>query len=233
MKKRDSTPAVAYLRTSSATNAGEDRDSYARQWAAIDAYAASAGFTIAQPAYYDAAVSGADPVDTRPGFRALLAFLGENPRVKVILVETANRFARDLIVQETGYRMLRDRGIELVAVDSPGGFLNDTPTAELIRQVMGAISQFEKASIVGKLRGARERMRAEKGKCEGRKSHAELRPEVVTLAKRLRRKPPGGRVMSFRKVAQALAERGFRNGAGNTFHASAVRSMVERRRASS
>lgn len=230
MKKGGARPAVAYLRTSSATNAGEDRDSYARQWAAIDAYAAKAGFTISQPAYYDAAVSGADPVDTRPGFRDLLAFLADNPAAKVILVETANRFARDLIVQETGYRMLRNRGIELVAVDSPGGFLNDTPTAELIRQVMGAISQFEKASIVAKLRGARERMRAALGKCEGRKSHQELRPEVVQVAKRLRRKPAGGKAPSFRKVAEELAKRGFRNGSGNPFHASAVRSMVERPR---
>lgn len=231
MRKSGVRQAVAYLRTSSATNAGEDRDSYARQWAAIDAYAASGGFVIAQPAYYDAAVSGADPVDTRPGFRSLLGYLGENPEVKVILVETANRFARDLIVQETGYRMLRDRGIELIAVDSPGGFLNDTPTAELIRQVMGAISQFEKASIVAKLRGARERMRADKGKCEGRKSHQELRPEAVQVAKRLRRKPPGGKAASYRKIAEELASRGFRNGSGNVFHASAVRAMIESRRA--
>jgi hypothetical protein len=28
--------------------------------------------------------------------------------VRTILVETANRFARDLIVQETGCRLLRD-----------------------------------------------------------------------------------------------------------------------------
>jgi DNA invertase Pin-like site-specific DNA recombinase len=227
MKKSGVRQAVAYLRTSSATNAGEDRDSYARQWAAIDAYAASSGFMIAQPAYYDAAVSGADPVDTRPGFRSLLGYLGDNPAVKVILVETANRFARDLIVQETGYRMLRDRGIELIAVDSPGGFLNDTPTAELIRQVMGAISQFEKASIVAKLRGARERKRAEAGKCEGRKSHAELRPDVVKLARRLRRRNPStGKQLSFRDIAAQLELQDYRNGSGARFHASAIRSML-------
>ena len=52
--------------------------------------------------------------------------------VRSILVETANRFARDLIVQETGYRILRQQGIELIAVDSPTAFLDDTPTATLI-----------------------------------------------------------------------------------------------------
>ena len=45
---------------------------------------------------------------------------------KTIIVETANRFARDLIVQETGFAMLRTRGIELFAADSPTAFLDDT-----------------------------------------------------------------------------------------------------------
>ena len=47
-----------------------------------------------------------------------------------IIVETANRFARDLIVQETGWRYLQSLGIELIAADSPNAFLDDTPTAD-------------------------------------------------------------------------------------------------------
>ena len=56
-------PAVAYLRTSSAANVGADKDSDKRQRAAIEAFAKRAGFTIVEE-YYDAAVSGADPVVT-------------------------------------------------------------------------------------------------------------------------------------------------------------------------
>ena len=74
---------------------------------------------------------------------------------RTIVVETANRFARDLMVQEVGYAMLKERGIELIAADKPDAFLDDTPTATLIRQVLGAVSQFEKAMLVLKLRGAR------------------------------------------------------------------------------
>jgi DNA invertase Pin-like site-specific DNA recombinase len=95
--------------------------------------------------------------------------------VRTIIVETANRFARDLIVQEVGFGMLRERGIELIAADKPDAFLGDMPTAVLIRQVLGAVSQFEKAMLVSKLRGARERKRATGVKVEGRKSHAEKR----------------------------------------------------------
>jgi hypothetical protein len=65
------------------------------------------------------------------------------------------------------------------------------PTSKLIRQILGAISEFHKAMTVAKLRGARERKRREVGKCEGRKSHAEARPELVALVRQLRR-PKGG-----------------------------------------
>jgi DNA invertase Pin-like site-specific DNA recombinase len=58
----------------------------------------------------------------------------------------------------------------------------DTPTAVLVRQVLGAIAQFEKASLVAKLKAARDRKRAAAGKCEGRKSWAEINPELVREA---------------------------------------------------
>jgi DNA invertase Pin-like site-specific DNA recombinase len=73
-------------------------------------------------------------------------------------------------VQETGFKMLRDLGIELVAADSPTAFLDDGPTSQLIRQVLGAVSQFEKAMLVAKLKGARDRKRATGAKVEGRKN---------------------------------------------------------------
>jgi hypothetical protein len=54
----------------------------------------------------------------------------EGNGVRTTIVETANRFARDLMVQEVGYAKLRERGISLVAADSPNAFLDNTPTAE-------------------------------------------------------------------------------------------------------
>ena len=40
---------------------------------------------------------------------------------------------------------------------SPDAFLDDGPTATMVRQILGAVSQFEKAMLVAKLKGARER----------------------------------------------------------------------------
>jgi len=157
MSREKLTPALAYFRRSSAANVGPDRDSETRQRDAVAAFAKRAGYQL-MGEFYDAAVSGADPLDARPGFASLLARIASNG-VRVILVETANRFARDLIVQETGHKKLRDLGIELIAADSPDSFVDDTPTAVMVRQILGAVAQFEKAALVAKLKGARERAR--------------------------------------------------------------------------
>src|SRR5918993_1732342 len=139
MARKEKIKALAYLRTSSAANTGADKDSEKRQRAAIEAFAKSAGYEIVD-SYYDEAVSGADHITARPGFAAMMERIASNG-VRTILVETANRFARDLIVQETGFVMLKERGIELIAADSPTSFLDDTPTAKLIRQVLGAVAE--------------------------------------------------------------------------------------------
>jgi hypothetical protein len=53
--------------------------------------------------------------------------------VRTIIVETANCFARDLMVQEVGHAKLRERSIDLIAADNPNSFLDDAPTAKLVR----------------------------------------------------------------------------------------------------
>jgi DNA invertase Pin-like site-specific DNA recombinase len=222
------TKAVAYLRTSSAKNVGEDKDSHKRQMAAINAYAKRAKYTIELPPYYDAAVSGSDPIDTRPGFAALLSYMAANADVRVILVESASRFARDLAVQLTGHDLLKARGIALITVDAPDYFTNDTPTATMVRQILGAVSQFEKASIVLKLRVARERKRALNGKCEGRKTHQQLNPNTVALARKLHRKPHHtDKRMSYRDISAAMAAQGHLARSGKPYGSSAIKSMLD------
>jgi DNA invertase Pin-like site-specific DNA recombinase len=217
--------AVAYLRTSSAANVGEGKDSGARQRKAIESYAKAVGMVVVDW-FYDAAVSGADPIEARLGFTALLARIAGNG-VRTIIVETANRFARDLMVQEVGFAILRDLGITLIAADSPASFLDDGPTSKLIRQILGAVSEFDKAMTVAKLKGARDRVRRQRGKCEGRKSYAEREggQELVALARELHHNP-SGRAHSLRTVASGLAERGYVTPSGRHYSASAVASML-------
>lgn len=218
--------AVGYMRTSSAANVGDDKDSEPRQRAAITAYAEAAGYTIVDW-YYDPKVRGWDSITSRPGFAAMLERIASNG-VRTIVVETANRFARDLIVQETGWRYLKDAGINLIAADSPDAFLDDSPTATLIRQVLGAVAEFEKTSMVAKLRGARERKRKATGKkVGGRKSYSETKPELVELAAALFRDAG-----SLRRVAASLAAQGFVSESGMPYAAMSVQRMLEQAAAS-
>lgn len=217
---------MAYLRTSSATNVGEDKDSDKRQRAAIHAHAARAGLSI-ETEFYDVAARGADRLDQRDGFTSMLAWCAENG-VRTIIVEAAHRFARDLIVQETGHALLKAQGFALIAADSPTSFLDDTPTATLIRQILGAVAEFEKAALVAKLKGARDRKSAVLGKrIEGRKGYDQTNPELVREAKRLARKNPRtGEARSLREIAAELLSLGFATASGKAFSASQVQRLV-------
>lgn len=204
-KKRIST--LAYLRTSSAANV--DGDSPERQREAIRAYAERAGLEVVGE-FYDAAVKGADLIQDRPGFAAMLARI-EGNGVRLVLVENASRFARDLAVQLAGHALLRERGIELVPVDAPAYFTDPSPTAEMVRQILGAVSQFQKASLVAQMRGARDRASKAAGRrVEGRKPT--LVGDALAMARRLRRKNPRtGARRSLREIAAELAEAGHLN----------------------
>jgi DNA invertase Pin-like site-specific DNA recombinase len=220
--------AVAYLRTSSAANVGADKDSEKRPRQAITAYAKTAKFEIATDDwFYDPAVSGADPIETRPGFNKLLDRI-EGNGVRVVIIEDASRFARDLMTQELGILSLIKLGVRVIT--AAGDELTDTsdPMKKAMRQIAGAFAELEKARLVAKRRGARERKRAKaesttldgRGKCEGRKSVAELRPEVIEAAGKLN----DGR--SLRAIAAGLAEQGFVTRTGTHYTAASVKRML-------
>ena len=217
--------AAAYYRTSSRTNVGFDKDSLSRQQNAVSQYAKANGIQIVRE-YYDEAVSGADPIDIRDGFSTMLAEM-EATGATAILVESASRFARDLSVQILGHQKLQELGFDLIAVDSPSAFTDDTPTAELVRSLLGAVSSFERATVVARLKSGRERKKMLTGKGQGRKSLTEVFPDLSVKAKRLRRKSSKtGKRLSYDKVAEALFAAGYATSKGNRYSASTVKSLV-------
>lgn len=226
-RPRSLIPAIAYMRTSSAANVGADKDSEARQRAAIEAFADRAGFAIVAT-FYDAAVSGEDQLETRPGFAALLDRI-EGNGVRTVIVEDATRFARDLITQELGILALVGRGVRVLTASGDDLTETSDPFKVAMRQIAGAFAQLEKARLVSKLRGARERKRATGVKVEGRKSYAEMErgPEMIALARQLRRKRPKGGQLSLREIADQLAQAGFVTGRGRPYAAAAVAKMLE------
>jgi DNA invertase Pin-like site-specific DNA recombinase len=217
--------ALAYLRTSSAQNVGGDSDQ--RQREAIERFARTHGFDLAGE-FHDAAVSGADPIEARPGFAAMLERI-EGNGVRVVIVEDASRFARSVIAQELGVLAMQQRGVRVLTASGEDLTSTDDPAKVMMRQIAGAFAQYEKARLVAKLKGARDRRSAELGRrIEGRKGYAATSPELVREAKRLARKSPKtGERRSLRAIAAELERLGFVNGKGQRFAAAQVARLVE------
>jgi DNA invertase Pin-like site-specific DNA recombinase len=200
---KNRTPALAYLRTSSAANVGGDKDSDKRQREAIEAFARRAGFELAGE-FYDAAVSGKDPIEGRPGFKALLERVVGNG-VRIVIVEDASRFARHLLTQEAGISLLVGLGVRVMTAAGDDLTDSDDEFRVAMRQIMGVFSQLEKTRLVKKLKAARDRKRKPGVRVEGRKTRVERLvkqktpeataeitrlKEAVELARRLRRANP-------------------------------------------
>ena len=127
------------------------------------------------------------------------------------------------VISQMGTDISAD-GVALLAADKPDSFVDDTPTAVLVRQILGAVAQFDKAMTVAKLRGARERKRRKTGqKVEGRKSYAEVNPELVGKARELSAQRPR---LSLRQISAELFTADFKTPNGKPYSASAVASML-------
>ena len=124
-------------------------------------------------------------------------------------MERADRLARDLLVSELALSQFRTLGVAVVAADSGVDLTvsDGDPTRTLIRQVLGAVSQFEKATLVLKLRAARARVKRKTGKCEGRKEfgHYPGEARVLDVIRGLRVKRGGKRLGAVR-IARRLNE---------------------------
>lgn len=172
--------AVSYLRCS-----GESQttgDTWARQQAAICKYADANGIRIINE-FRDEGVTGKMELENREGLSACIGFVRENG-IGLVLVEDQTRLARDLIVAEVCIREFQKASVRIVAASggvdlTEGDDLN--PTAKLIRQILSAVSEFERCVIVLKLRSARQRKKALTGKCDGRKAFGEKPGEERAL----------------------------------------------------
>ena len=212
--------AFAYLRVSG--GAQVKGDGFTRQLLAIREYAKAHSIRIAK-IFREEGVSGAKDLEDRPALAEMMEALHGNG-VKLVLIEKLDRLARDLMIQETIIGDLRKNGFDLVSVTEPD-LLKDDPTRTLMRQVFGAIAQYEKAMIVIKLRGARNRKKAKTGRCEGRKPYGHYPGEkrVVERMKTLRAEG-----MAYDKLADRLTAEGFKTRKGTAWHGYSVQRILAR-----
>ena len=204
--------AVSYVRVSGLGQ--KDGDGPERQRQAIARAAKRERLTVVKE-YADLGISGTTEGADRPGMAQLLAevvALGAT----VVLVEKADRIARDVLVSELLLRQFRQLGVQVVTAD--GVDLTDTENATgvLVSQLLAAVAAFDRASVVAKLRAARDRKRAATGRCEGPRPFGELpgEAEALTALRALARKQPGCDVPTMAEVAEKANAAGIRSRSG-------------------
>lgn len=222
--------AIAYLRVSGPNQI--KGHGFPRQRKSICTYAKAHKIDVIQECC-DEGVSGTKETADRPGLAALYDRL-KNNGVGLVLIERADRLARDLIVSEIILQELRAIGVRVV--EAEGGIdLTDgdqsNPTAKLIRQILGVVSEFDKDSIVLKLKAARDRTRKLTGRCEGQKPFGTRPGEAATLdrIRQLRRKPRKGKRRSYAKIADVLNSEGRIARRGGPWTAGSIRLICIRK----
>lgn len=227
-RKTAPTEAVSYLRCSGLGQV--DGDTWDRQTTAIQRYAKANGMMVVDE-FRDAGVSGAKDLDSRPGLAALIDRIESNG-VRVVLVENATRLARDLMVSEVILQQLTGLGCKVIAADSGTDLTADTddPTRRLIRQVLGAVAEFDRRVTVLKLSTARERLRGRGKRCEGRKPFGSRPGEKDALARirELYRKPNGHRRRTLQQICDTLNAEAVPTRTGKPWTRQVVRRIVER-----
>ena len=194
--------AFGYLRVSGKGQV--EGDGFKRQREAIKQYATKEGVKMVRW-FEERGVSGTTDLENRPALMEMLEALAANG-TKLVLIEKLDRLARDLMVQETIIADLKKRGFELVSVAEPDLLQNDA-TRILMRQIFGAIAQYEKAMIVAKLRGARERIKTREGRCEGAKPFGFYEGEETALERMRQLREEG---MGFDRIAETLNAEGLK-----------------------
>ena len=229
MSKRTKEKALAYLRVSSKGQI--NKDGFPRQRDTILKYAKANSLEIVSE-YRDEGVSGTKELEHRQGLAALLDFIESNG-IRIVLVERADRLARDLMVGEVILGQFRGLGVSVIAADSGVDLTagDDNPTRTLIRQVLGAVSQFEKSVIVLKLRAARERIKRKTGRCEGRKPYGYYPGEdgIIKRIKELHRKPHGESRAGFQTIAKRLNKEKVPTRSGAKWSGVLIKSILTRK----
>jgi len=209
-----------------------DGHGFERQEEAIRAYCKGHRLNLVE-IFQEKGVSGTKGIAERPALSELFSRILGNG-ISVVVVERADRLARDLVEAELLLREFRSAGITVISAESSTDLTvadgDGNPSLVLIRQVLSSVAELEKSSLVLKLRAARLKKRRETGSCEGVKPFGHFHGEAATRErmKSLRRKPRGAPRLSFAKIARALDGEGLPTRGGGSWTSGAVARILTR-----
>ena len=214
----------AYLRVSSRGQV--DGDGYNRQATAIESFCRTNRLFVTGT--YQEETSGTVEGLDRMEFAKIVAYADAFPgQLDAVVVERMDRIARDLLVQELLLTELRKRGVKVFAADQ--GTLVDMaandcdPTRVLIRQILGALAQWEKTMLVRKLKVARERAIARGDYIPGKEPYGKKPGEAIVLKLMLEQRAEG---KNFSEIARYINTLDTRNRSGGIWKPQNVREIL-------
>ena len=178
----------------------------------------------------DEGISGVSGLQGRPGLAEALRRI-ENHEATVLVLFRLDRLARDLLLQETVVEQLRLGGGSVRSVTEPDVDGND-PTRILIRQVLGALAQYEKTLLKARMIAGRK-LKAERGGYTGgipRFGYTAVRHEYVPLKReqeivaRIQVERAAG--ATFQTIADGLKRGWFANQARGPLHRGGIMRVV-------
>lgn len=222
--------ALGYARVSTAEQVGgfglDTQDE------AIRKYAKDSGLKLLDVLREEGA-SGSNGLEGRPTLSRAFARL-EAGEAEALVVWKMDRLARDLVKQETWIERLRDRGLTVLSVTEPD-LDGEDKTRVLVRQILGAINEYERRVIVERMQSGRAAKAAKGGYAFGSPPYGwtskdgVLVPvpeeqEAIKLAKRLHRQGS-----SLREIAEKLTEEGYEPRRGEGWHPQTVARIIKRK----
>lgn len=190
--------------------------------------------------FRDEGISGSNGLELRLGLAGALEAV-QNGCAAGVVVYRLDRLARDLMVQEQLLAEFWRAGGEVwscspaegqyLVRDDPGD-----PSRKLIRQVLGAVAEYERAMIRLRLAGGRARKHAAGGYAYGAPPFGWLARDgvlvevpseqaVIGMVRVLREGPP---LLTLRAVAEVLNGEGVRTRRGGLWRGEQVRRILSR-----
>jgi site-specific DNA recombinase len=228
-KEKGKMKAIAYLRVSGRKQIGGS--GFDRQLERIKKYCAAEKWDIER--VYKEQVTGTADETKRPVFMEMVADMTSNG-VKTVIVESLDRLARELRIQEQLLIYLSAKGIDLVSANTGENVtqaIKEDPIRKLLVQMQGAFAEFEKNQILLRLRKGREKKRKETGKCGGPVRYGETpeEKEVLKTIAYLRRLGRGQtKRRSYRAIAQELNARNIPTKSGKKWTSGTVYNAYNR-----
>jgi DNA invertase Pin-like site-specific DNA recombinase len=210
--------AFGYLRVSGKSQV--DGDGFPRQRKAITDWCKKNGYRIVEW-FIEKGVSGT--LENREALDAMLVALMSNG-VDTVIVESLNRFSRELRVQENLIHEYFTNRYTLISATEPDLGEGD-PDRKFMRQVLGAVHELDKSKIVLKLRAARQRKKAATGRCEGRKPFGFREGEAEVLARIQSLRASG---QTLEQITRTLNAEGIKTRSGGQWFSSTIHNILKK-----